>query len=114
MWIRVGSLHFFGNQVAPYAGIELQGIFEKEVSNSSGDGINDRWLITNGNCIRNASVHVYNRYGSLVYENKDYKNDWEGTYKGKPVPDGTYYFVIEYKLLDGRDVFIKGNLTILR
>ncbi len=80
----------------------------------NGDGINDRWLVTNGNCISNASVHVYNRYGSPVYENKDYKNNWEGTYKGKPVPDGTYYFVIEYKLLDGRDVFLRGNLTIIR
>lgn len=80
----------------------------------NGDGINDRWLVTNGNCISNASVHVYNRYGSPVYENRDYKNNWEGTYKGKSVPDGTYYFVIEYKLLDGRDVFLRGNLTIIR
>lgn len=80
----------------------------------NGDGINDRWLVTNGNCISNASVHVYNRYGNPVYENRDYKNDWQGTYKGKPLPDGTYYFVIEYKLLDGRDVFLRGNLTIIR
>lgn len=80
----------------------------------NGDGINDKWLVTDGNCISNASVHVYNRYGSPVYENKDYKNDWQGTYKGKPVPDATYYFVIEYKLLDGREVQLKGNLTILR
>ena len=85
-----------------------------EAITPNGDGINDRWLVTNGNCISNASVHVYNRYGSPVYENKDYKNDWEGTYKGKPVPDATYYYVIEFKLLDGRDVFVKGNLTILR
>ena len=80
----------------------------------NGDGINDRWLVTNGNCISNASVHVYNRYGSPVFENNNYKNDWTGTYKGKPLPDATYYFVIEYKLIDGRNVFLKGNLTILR
>ena len=85
-----------------------------EAITPNGDGINDRWLVTNGNCISNASVHVYNRYGSPVYENKDYKNDWEGTYKGKPVPDATYYFVIEYRLLDGRNVVVKGNVTILR
>lgn len=85
-----------------------------EAITPNGDGINDRWLITNGNCISKASVHVYNRYGSPVYENKDYKNDWEGTYKGKPVPDATYYFVIEYTLLDGRNIVVKGNLTILR
>lgn len=85
-----------------------------EAITPNGDGINDRWLVTNGNCISNASVHVYNRYGSPVYENKDYKNDWDGTYKGKPVPDATYYFVIEYKLLDGREISLRGSLTILR
>ena len=85
-----------------------------EAITPNGDGINDRWLVTNGNCISTASVHVYNRYGSAVYENRDYKNNWEGTYKGKPVPDGTYYFVIEYALLNGRNVVVKGNLTILR
>jgi len=85
-----------------------------EAITPNGDGINDCWLVTNGNCISTASVHVYNRYGSAVYENRDYKNNWEGTYKGKPVPDGTYYFVIEYALLNGRNVVVKGNLTILR
>ncbi len=85
-----------------------------EAITPNGDGINERWLVTNGNCISSVAVHVYNRYGSPVYESKDYKNDWEGTYKGKPVPDATYYFVVEYKLLDGRVGVVKGNLTILR
>lgn len=47
---------------------------------------------------------VYNRWGNLVYENKDYKNDWNGVANrgiviGKGVPDGTYY--IYYNINDG-------------
>ncbi len=80
----------------------------------NGDGINEKWLVSNGNCVGNAKVKVFNRYGSSVFESGNYQNDWEGTYKGKPLPDATYYFVIEYKLINGRLISLKGNLTILR
>jgi gliding motility-associated-like protein len=78
------------------------------------DGFNDTWFITNGNCVKKATVLVYNRYGGTVYESLDYKNDWEGTYKGTPLPDATYYYVINYELLNGSIVVKKGNVTILR
>lgn len=85
-----------------------------EAFTPNGDGINDLWLITNGNCLISAKAQVYNRYGSQVFESNDYKNTWDGTYKGKPLPDGTYYYVISYKLVNGKNVFLKGNVTILR
>lgn len=78
------------------------------------DGFNDTWFITNGNCLKKATVEVYNRYGGKVFESLDYKNDWNGTYKGKPLPDGTYYYVINYELVNGDAILKKGNVTILR
>lgn len=80
----------------------------------NGDGINDRWLVTNGNCIIKATAQVYNRYGSKVFESNDYKNTWDGTYKGKPLPDGTYYYKLEYLLINNQTVFSQGDVTILR
>jgi gliding motility-associated-like protein len=80
----------------------------------NGDGQNDLWLVTNGNCLDYAKVSVYNRYGAAVYENQDYKNNWNGTYKGKPLADGTYYYIITYKLINGKAVLLRGNVTILR
>ena len=85
-----------------------------EAFTPNGDGINERWLITNGNCLQKAKAQVYNRYGSAVFESDDYKNTWDGTYKGKPLPDGTYYYVISFQLLNGKQVYLKGNVTILR
>ena len=78
------------------------------------DGFNDTWFITNGNCLNKAKVQVYNRYGGKVFESLDYKNNWDGTYKGKPVPDGTYYYVIDYELVNNTNIFKKGSVTILR
>jgi len=80
----------------------------------NGDGVNERWLITDGGCLKSAKVKVYNRYGSVVFESGNYNNDWDGTYKGKALPDGTYYYAIYYYLVNGDSKFLNGNVTILR
>jgi gliding motility-associated-like protein len=86
-----------------------------EAFTPNGDGINDKWLVTDGGaCTSKIIVSVFNRYGGLVYNNENYQNNWDGTYKGKPVPDGTYYYVINYKLVTGNTIALKGNVTILR
>jgi gliding motility-associated-like protein len=80
----------------------------------NGDGYNDLWMIANGNCLTNARVEVFNRYGAKVFEDLDYKNTWNGTYQGKPLPDGTYYYIITFRLVTNRMETVKGNVTILR
>ncbi|RYY13466.1 MAG: gliding motility-associated C-terminal domain-containing protein, partial [Chitinophagaceae bacterium] len=81
----------------------------------NGDGNNDVWRIYDDNsCLKSATVQVFNRYGNKVYESKDYRNTWDGTYKGKPVPDATYYAVIEFFMADGTRRFVRTDLTIIR
>jgi gliding motility-associated-like protein len=81
----------------------------------NGDGINDKWLVTNGApCSNQIIATVFNRYGSPVFKSDNYQNAWDGTYKGKPVPDGTYYYAVTYRLINGRSLTLKGDVTILR
>jgi gliding motility-associated-like protein len=83
----------------------------------NGDGVNDTWLVYDQDfCLAKdgVSVKVFNRYGSKVYENNAYKNTWDGTYKNKPLPDGTYYAVIVFTLIDGRKQYARNDVTILR
>jgi gliding motility-associated-like protein/uncharacterized repeat protein (TIGR01451 family) len=94
--------------VVPY------GIKPMEAFTPNGDGINDLWLVTTGACLKQAKVEVFNRYGGPVYQNANYQNNWNGTFNGKPVPDGTYYYIITYQLINGKTVHLKGNVTILR
>jgi gliding motility-associated-like protein len=80
----------------------------------NGDGSNDVWMVTNGNCYKSVRAEVYNRYGNKVFESSDYRNNWDGRYKGQALPDGTYYYVLTYQLINGKTVYQKGNVTILR
>lgn len=79
------------------------------------DGINDRWMATTSNaCTKRVKVTIYNRYGTTVYTNDNYQNDWNGTYKGTAVPDGTYYYFIAFELINGKAVTLSGDVTIIR
>ncbi|MFT3908653.1 MAG: gliding motility-associated C-terminal domain-containing protein [Ferruginibacter sp.] len=81
----------------------------------NGDGVNDTWNVYDSySCLANVTVSVFNRYGSKVFESTDYRNNWYGKYKGKELPDGTYYAIIEYKLLSGKTKTVKIDVTLLR
>lgn len=75
------------------------------------DGINDLWLIDNLDLYPNHRVQVFNRYGQLMFETKNYSKPWDGTYKGKPLPVGTYYYIIE---LGGQRKPKTGYVTIIK
>jgi gliding motility-associated-like protein len=77
----------------------------------NGDGINDSWYIQDIQNYPDNEVFVYNIYGNLVYSKKGYTNDWQGTFKGSPLPDGTYYYVLRF---DNSDIISKGALDILK
>lgn len=44
---------------------------------------------------------IFNRYGMIVYNKSDYYNEWKGqTNSGDELPDGVYYYVIDFKNSD--------------
>jgi gliding motility-associated-like protein len=77
------------------------------VFSPNGDGVNDFWVIE-GITNRNNTVRVYNRWGQVVFEANNYRNNWRGT----DLPDGTYFYeVLVDKPGEGPQT---GHLTILR
>jgi gliding motility-associated-like protein len=77
----------------------------------NGDNIHDRWVIPNISDYPGASVEVFNRYGQQVFYSVGYATPWDGRFKGKDLPTGTYYYVI--KLNNGFKM-VNGSVTIVR
>jgi gliding motility-associated-like protein len=60
------------------------------------DGINENWTIQYLDSYPDCKIKVFNREGQAVYESIGYKAPgWDGKYKGKVLPFGTYYYIIE-------------------
>jgi gliding motility-associated-like protein len=73
----------------------------------NGDRVNDMWIIEHIEEFSLNEVEVFNQWGNLVYNKKNYTNDWEGG----NLPDGTYFYVVKL----GNDILpINGYLMILR
>lgn len=77
----------------------------------NGDGINDRWDIEFLDTYVGCTVEVYNIYGQIVFRSVGYSTPWDGNFKGKPLPVGTYYYIIEPK--NGRSP-LTGYVGIVR
>lgn len=77
---------------------------------ASNDG-NAVWGITGADNYPDMEIKVFNRWGSVVHEQKGYNKPWDGTLNGKPLPTGTYYFILKHRDLQKPMV---GDLTIVR
>jgi gliding motility-associated-like protein len=81
------------------------------VFSPNNDGINDKWEIQYLESYPGCTIDVFNRYGQEVFKSVGYEKPWDGTFKGTPLPVGTYYWVINPK--NGREA-LTGSVTIIR
>ncbi len=77
----------------------------------NGDGIHDGWVIQYLESYPGCTVDIYNRYGQHIYHSEGYAKPWDGTVNGKPVPIGTYYYIVDPK--NGRKI-MSGYVDVIR
>lgn len=82
----------------------------------NGDGENDTWKIQGlGSKYPSAKVDVYDRWGQVVHRSVGYAEAWNGkNRRGRDVPTGTYYYVIDLNDPDVELPLVKGYVAILR
>lgn len=61
----------------------------------NGDGDNETFFIKGIEKFPNNKVWVYNRWGNQVFYAEGYRSTWDGTWNGKVLPDGTYFYLID-------------------
>jgi len=84
----------------------------------NGDQLNDVWSI-HGSCefISDFELHLFNRWGGLLFTTTDFNFIWDGTIQNKLVDEGVYLYTISYiDRSSGENVehAYGGDLTILR
>ena len=79
------------------------------------DGENDELFPTNAFGAENLLFSVYNRYGQIVFETRDWQKKWDGNMNGQPQPAGTYVWTLHYVLkATGRKYDLRGTATLIR
>ncbi len=81
----------------------------------NGDGLNDYLYPLNAYRATNLLFRVYNRYGQMIFESKDWTVKWDGTYKSLAQPSGTYVWTLEFtEPLTGNRISQKGTTVLIR
>lgn len=62
----------------------------------NGDGLNDTFGLI-GEGITEYTIQIFNRWGNLVFESKNLKNQWDGTYHNEKSEIGVYVYKISAK-----------------
>ena len=92
---------------------DINDCFAPTIITPNNDGVNDQMHIP---CLstgryRSSELIVYNQWGDEVYYAQPYQNDWAGTYNGRDLPTGTYYYI--FKPSPSADI-VKGFLILER
>ena len=79
----------------------------------NGDNINDFWQFIQpeeGENIVLQSIQIYDRFGTFLREIDQNSQGWDGTFNGRQLPAGSYWF----KAIDDQDRMVQGFFALKR
>jgi gliding motility-associated-like protein len=115
-WVNLGNTEFSGDVESGeitsdffipdnYSIITIGSIFNNEIGNDNylispnNDNINDALVFDNLDQFEKNKLIIFNRWGNIVYEVENYKNNWKGISNGRStldsqskLPVGTYFY----------------------
>ena len=99
---------------------KIRNVYVPNVFSPDGDGNNDYFFINTNKSVANIKTfRVYDRWGSLMYEERDLppnepSSGWDGRFKGTIVNSAVFVWMAEVEYLDGVISTITGDVTVLK
>jgi gliding motility-associated-like protein len=79
----------------------------------NGNDLNEEWrIIAYG--VKEFEVWIYDRWGEEIFYSDDLYKGWNGTFKGREVPQGTYVYRCKIKYLNGDIGTYMGHINLYR
>lgn len=79
------------------------------------DGLNDFFQPHNALKALNYEFRVFNRWGQLVFQSRNWREKWDGRINGAYQTTGVFVWMLSYTHKDtGKQVFRKGTVTVIR
>jgi gliding motility-associated-like protein len=78
------------------------------------DKLNDGFGVASGFATNNFHMQIFDRWGNTVFVSTNNTSKWDGTQKGKPMPNGAYSWYISYTDTKLRKIFLQGTVMLIR
>jgi gliding motility-associated-like protein len=91
----------------------LSGFAIPDIFSPNGDGRNDTFFLPHVCDMVPFEMHIYNRWGELVFQSSDINQGWDGRYKGVEQREGVYWLWLMLTA-DHQTIFKSGTVTLAR
>ncbi|WDF67709.1 gliding motility-associated C-terminal domain-containing protein [Sphingobacterium oryzagri] len=99
----------WSNHANVHVNVIADPLFIPNVITPNGDGLNDRLVILGTDTFDRIAITVINRWGNEVYQNDNYKGEWDG----RGLNDGTYFIFVK-AIRGGNSTDVKSTVLIKR
>lgn len=94
-------------------------VFLPTAFSPNSDGRNERFYPKGRGIKEVSSMRIYDRWGTLVFEKAHFQINnaeagWDGTWKNRVAPIGSYVYAIETLCEDGTTFLFRGAVTVIR
>ncbi len=100
-----GAYYYIDNVYLGETPCEEQEYKIPNVITPNNDGVNDRFVLD----FEYRLIQIYNRWGQLVFESDNFTDYWDGTFDGKEVADGNYFYIVNVE-----DKVFKGFVHVIK
>lgn len=117
--VQLKAWNFLGCMDSAFKWVNVDDVFLVHIPTAfspDGDGINDVLQVM-GNDISPSGFHfmIFNRWGEKVFDSTDRNLGWDGTYKGKKVPNGVYPWMLRAtSVYTGVSQDLRGHVTVVK
>jgi gliding motility-associated-like protein len=99
----------------------LKKVYIPNVFSPNGDNENDKFHpYALEDCVRQVrSMVIFDRWGGIVFQKYNFpinskEEGWDGQFKGEKLPPDVFVYFVEVEFPDGKTVFYKGDVTLIR
>jgi len=116
---RIEAIQNGGNHATSYSNIVcvpyLPTFWVPTAFTPNGDGLNDVFKVTAIGISSSAfSLKIFNAWGEFIFQSTDPNQGWDGTFHGKPSPEGPYLYIITATMNENKTINTSGTLNLMR
>ena len=78
------------------------------------DNVNETFGVIDNVAVQYFSMQIFNKWGQLIFTSNDVTKKWNGTFKGKDVTNGAYFWMLTYVNRRGKKIYEQGTVLLIR
>lgn len=130
VWIKLTSRNSLGcgDDTLIWLPVRINTVWVPSAFTPDGDALNDYLFFSTLNTLYDLSFEIFNRWGTVVYSFYSKQFDaqsaganaasslgWDGKINGKPAPQGTYVYRLQYRMSGAQKVYDQtGTINLVK